>query len=54
MQAVVSGRQPIGLLLNLVLMTNGLWLVWVFHRALNREVDRVVITVDRFGDLQLG
>lgn len=30
----------------LVILTAGLWLIYVIYRALNRKVDRLVLTVD--------
>jgi len=50
-QAVMSKAKRIGFLLNLilVLVTGGLWLIWILYRALNRKTKTLVITVDAFG-----
>ncbi|MGH3706043.1 MAG: hypothetical protein ACRDT9_15520 [Agromyces sp.] len=50
-QAVVSKNKRIGWFWNLilVLLTGGLWLIYVVYRALNRKVETVVITVDPAG-----
>ncbi|MFB9310578.1 activator of 2-hydroxyglutaryl-CoA dehydratase [Agromyces hippuratus] len=50
-QAVVSKNKRIGWFWNLilVLLTGGLWLIYVVYRALNRKVQTVVITVDPAG-----
>ena len=50
-QAVVSKNKRIGWFWNLilVLLTGGLWLIYVVYRALNRKVQTVVITVDASG-----
>ena len=52
-QAVVVKRQRINLLLNLllVLITGGLWLIFLAVRLLNWPTDRVVLTVNDQGDL---
>jgi activator of 2-hydroxyglutaryl-CoA dehydratase len=50
-QAVVSKNKRIGWFWNLILVivTGGLWLIYVVYRALNRKVQTVVITVDPAG-----
>ncbi|KRC58618.1 hypothetical protein ASE14_18880 [Agromyces sp. Root81] len=50
-QAVLSKNKRIGWFWNLilVLLTGGLWLIYVVYRALNRKVQTVVITVDASG-----
>ena len=50
-QAVVSKNKRIGWFWNLilVLLTGGLWLIYVVYRALNRKVQTVVIPVDPAG-----
>lgn len=50
-QAVVSKNKRIGWFWNLILvvLTGGLWLIYVVYRALNRKVQTVVITVDPAG-----
>ncbi|MFB6611843.1 hypothetical protein ACFCVO_16060 [Agromyces sp. NPDC056379] len=53
-QAVVSKNKRIGWFWNLilVLLTGGLWLIYVVYRALNRKVETVVITVDPAGRIR--
>ncbi|MBM7831301.1 hypothetical protein JOE59_002006 [Agromyces cerinus] len=53
-QAVVSKNKRIGWFWNLilVLLTGGLWLIYVVYRALNRKVQTVVITVDPAGRIR--
>ncbi|SIO20872.1 hypothetical protein [Agromyces cerinus] len=53
-QAVVSKNKRIGWFWNLilVLLTGGLWLIYVVYRALNRKVQTVVITVDPTGRIR--
>jgi hypothetical protein len=53
-QAVVSKNKRIGWFWNLilVLLTGGLWLIYVVYRALNRKVMTVVITVDPAGRIR--
>ncbi|WP_139417655.1 hypothetical protein [Agromyces laixinhei] len=53
-QAVVSRNKRIGWFWNLilVLLTGGLWLIYVVYRALNRKVLTVVITVDAAGRIR--
>lgn len=50
-QAVLSRTKRIGLLLNLllVLVTGGLWLIWIIYRALNRKTKTLIISVDAYG-----
>ena len=53
-QAVVSKNKRIGWFWNLilVLLTGGLWLIYVVYRALNRKVETVVISVDASGRIR--
>ena len=53
-QAVVSKNKRIGWFWNLILvvLTGGLWLIYVVYRALNRKVQTVVITVDPTGRIR--
>lgn len=53
-QAVVSKNKRIGWFWNLILVivTGGLWLIYVVYRALNRKVMTVVITVDPAGRIR--
>ena len=53
-QAVVSKNKRIGWFWNLILviLTGGLWLIYVVYRALNRKVMTVVITVDPAGRIR--
>ena len=50
-QAVLSKTRRMGWFWNLilVLITGGLWLIYVIYRALNRKVDTLIITVDAQG-----
>ena len=50
-QAVLSKTRRMGWFWNLllVLLTGGLWLIYVIYRALNRKVDTLIITVDEQG-----
>lgn len=50
-QAVLSRTKRIGLLLNLllVLVTGGLWLIWIIYRALNRKTKTLIVSVDTYG-----
>lgn len=52
-QAVVSKVRRMGWFWNTigVLITAGLWLIYVIYRALNRKRDTVVITVDAYGQV---
>lgn len=53
-QAVMTKQRRIGLWLNLllVLVTGGLWLIYIIYRALNRKHDTRTITVDTNGRLR--
>ncbi|AWB94960.1 hypothetical protein DCE93_04205 [Agromyces badenianii] len=53
-QAVLSKNKRIGWFWNLilVLLTGGLWLIYVVYRALNRKVQTVIITVDATGRIR--
>lgn len=53
-QAVVSKNKRIGWFWNLILviLTGGLWLIYVVYRALNRKVQTVVITVEPTGRIR--
>ncbi|HEY9324225.1 MAG TPA: hypothetical protein VIP50_04775 [Agromyces sp.] len=53
-QAVVSKNKRIGWFWNLILvvLTGGLWLIYVVYRALNRKVQTVVLTVDPAGRIR--
>jgi hypothetical protein len=50
-QAVLSKNKRIGWFWNLILilLTAGLWLIYVVYRALNRKKLTAVITVDELG-----
>lgn len=50
-QAVLSRNKRMGWFWNLilVLITGGLWLIYVIYRALNRKQETLVITVDPDG-----
>lgn len=50
-QAVLSKNKRIGWFWNalLVLVTGGLWLIYVIYKALNRKQETVIITVDAYG-----
>ena len=50
-QAVLSKNKRIGWFWNLilVLLTGGLWLIYVIYRALNRKKLTAIITVDEHG-----
>jgi hypothetical protein len=50
-QAVLSRNKRMGWFWNLVLViiTGGLWLIYVIYRALNRKKQTIVVTVDQFG-----
>jgi hypothetical protein len=52
-QAVITKRQRVNVLLNvaLVVVTGGVWLVFLALRLLNWPVDRVVLTVQPTGEL---
>lgn len=53
-QAVLSKTRRMGWFWNLllVLVTGGLWLIYVIYRALNRKVDTLIITVDAQGSVR--
>lgn len=53
-QAVLTKNRRIGWFWNtvLVILTAGLWLIYVIYRALNRKSDTVVLTVDQYGKLR--
>jgi hypothetical protein len=50
-QAVLSKNKRIGWFWNLILVviTGGLWLIYVIYRALNRKKLTAIITVDEYG-----
>lgn len=50
-QAVLSRNKRIGWFWNLILVviTAGLWLIYVIYRALNRKQETLIITVDEYG-----
>lgn len=50
-QAVLARNKRMGWFWNLVLViiTGGLWLIYVIYRALNRKKQTLVVTVDEFG-----
>jgi hypothetical protein len=53
-QAVLSKNKRIGWFWNLVLViiTGGLWLIYVIYRALNRKKLTAIITVDPYGKVR--
>lgn len=53
-QAVLSKNKRIGWFWNLilVLLTGGLWLIYVVYRALNRKKLTAIITVDEHGQVR--
>lgn len=53
-QAILTKQKKIGLWLNLllVIITGGLWLIYVIYRALNRKSDTRTITVDINGKVR--
>ncbi|WP_375390107.1 hypothetical protein [uncultured Amnibacterium sp.] len=53
-RAVVAKRQSVNVLLNLllVLVTGGIWLIFLALRLLNWPTDRAVLTVDPTGELR--
>lgn len=53
-QAVLSKQRRIKLWINLllVLVTGGLWLIYIIYRALNRKVDTRTIGVDQSGKVR--
>lgn len=50
-QAILTKNKRIGWFWNtiLVVITAGLWLIYVIYKALNRKNDTVVISVDAYG-----
>jgi hypothetical protein len=50
-QAVLSKNKRIGWFWNLILviLTGGLWLIYIIYRALNRKKITAIITVDEYG-----
>lgn len=50
-QAVLSKNKRIGWFWNtlLVIVTGGLWLIYVIYKALNRKQSTVIVTVDAYG-----
>lgn len=53
-QAVLSKNKRIGWFWNLilVLLTGGLWLIYIVYRALNRKKLTAIITVDEYGNVR--
>ena len=53
-QAVLSKNKRIGWFWNLILviLTGGLWLIYVIYRALNRKKLTAIITVDHYGNVR--
>jgi hypothetical protein len=53
-QAVLSKNKRIGWFWNLILviLTGGLWLIYVIYRALNRKKLTAIITVDQYGNVR--
>ena len=53
-QAVLSKNKRIGWFWNLILviLTGGLWLIYVVYRALNRKKLTAIITVDQYGNVR--
>jgi hypothetical protein len=53
-QAVLSKVRRMGWFWNTigVLITAGLWLIYVIYRALNRKRDTLVVTVDSYGQVR--
>lgn len=53
-QAVLSKNKRIGWFWNLilVLLTGGLWLIYILYRALNRKKLTAIITVDAYGNVR--
>ncbi|HEY6800167.1 MAG TPA: hypothetical protein VI121_05955 [Agromyces sp.] len=53
-QAVLSKNKRIGWFWNLILviLTGGLWLIYVVYRALNRKKITAIITVDEYGQVR--
>lgn len=53
-QAVLTKVRRMGWFWNTigVIITAGLWLIYVIYRALNRKRDTVVVTVDAYGQVR--
>ena len=53
-QAVLTKNKRIGWFWNLILviLTGGLWLIYVIYRALNRKKLTAIITVDQYGKVR--
>jgi hypothetical protein len=53
-QAVLSKNKRIGWFWNLILviLTGGLWLIYIVYRALNRKKLTAIITVDVYGNVR--
>ena len=53
-QAVLSKNKRIGWFWNLILviLTGGLWLIYIVYRALNRKKLTTILTVDQYGRVQ--
>jgi hypothetical protein len=53
-QAVLSKNKRIGWFWNLILviLTGGLWLIYIVYRALNRKKLTAIITVDPYGNVR--
>ena len=53
-QAVLSKNKRIGWFWNLILviLTGGLWLIYIVYRALNRKKLTAIITVDAYGNVR--
>lgn len=53
-QAVLTKNKRIGWFWNLILviLTGGLWLIYVVYRALNRKKLTAIITVDAYGNVR--
>lgn len=52
--AVVVKTKRIGIFWNVVLLliTGGLWIIYIIYRALNRKKDRVVLFVNELGGVE--
>ena len=53
-QAVLSKNKRIGWFWNLILViiTGGLWLIYIIYRALNRKKLTAIVSVDPYGNVQ--
>ena len=51
---MLSKNKRIGWFWNLILviLTGGLWLIYVIYRALNRKKLTAIITVDQYGNVR--